>query len=229
MAADHIVRAFDQELAELRSGVMDMGEIAQKMLKGSLKALLKQDVKGAQKVIESDEELNRLHQEMEEKSISLIARRQPMAMDLREIIAAMRIATDVERIGDLAKNISIRLRTTLETGVPHQDLTVPALETLGDRVMEYVDDAFDCFEEKDTEGAILIWKSDETIDALYNSLFRELLTYMMQDPRNIGICTHLLFSAKDLERIADHASSIAETVYFVATGHTIAAGLTKAS
>ncbi|MBM6579592.1 phosphate signaling complex protein PhoU [Microvirga sp. BT689] len=218
--SEHIVRSYDTDLQGLRQRIAEMGGIAEKMLVDSVFALARHDKPLAQTVIASDPRLDVLHREVEESAILTIARRQPLAVDLRETISAIRIAGDVERIGDLAKNIAKRALAIGGEFQPHK--IVVGLRHMNDLVLGQLKDVLDAYAQKDTEKAVDVWKRDGAIDALYTSLFRELLTYMMEDPRNISFCTHLLFCAKNIERIGDHTTNIAETVHYLVTGETLA-------
>ncbi|MCD6071593.1 MAG: phosphate transport system regulatory protein PhoU [Microvirga sp.] len=218
--SEHIVRSYDADLQGLRQRIAEMGGIAEKMLVDSVAALARHDKPLAQTVIASDPRLDVLHREVEENAILTIARRQPLAVDLRETISAIRIAGDVERIGDLAKNIAKRALAIGDDFQPHK--IVVGLRHMNDLVMAQLKDVLDAYAQKDTAKALDVWKRDGAIDALYTSLFRELLTYMMEDPRNISFCTHLLFCAKNIERIGDHTTNIAETVHYLVTAETLA-------
>lgn len=218
--SEHIVRSYDADLQGLRQRIAEMGGIAEKMLVDSVSALARHDKPLAQTVIASDPRLDVLHREVEENAILTIARRQPLAVDLRETISAIRIAGDVERIGDLAKNIAKRALAIGDDFQPHK--IVVGLRHMNDLVMAQLKDVLDAYAQKDTAKALDVWKRDGAIDALYTSLFRELLTYMMEDPRNISFCTHLLFCAKNIERIGDHTTNIAETVHYLVTAETLA-------
>jgi phosphate transport system protein len=171
-------------------------------------------------VVSADPAIDALQQEIEEKAILTIARRQPMAVDLREIVAALRVASDLERIGDLAKNIGKRVSALGE------DLTsnklIRGVEHMASLVLGQLKQVLDAYASRDLQSAMAVWKSDEQVDAMCTSLFRELLTYMMEDPRNITFCIHLMFCAKNIERMGDHATNIAETVYYMVEGHPIA-------
>jgi phosphate transport system protein len=197
-----------------------MGGISEKMLVDALVALARHDKPLAQAVIALDPRLDVLHREVEENAILTIARRQPLAVDLRETISAIRIAGDVERIGDLAKNIAKRALAIGDDFQPQK--IVVGLQHMNDLVLGQLKDVLDAYAQKDTAKALDVWKRDGAIDALYTSLFRELLTYMMEDPRNISFCTHLLFCAKNIERIGDHTTNIAETVHYLVTAETLA-------
>ncbi|WP_262299236.1 phosphate signaling complex protein PhoU [Microvirga sesbaniae] len=218
--AEHIVSSYDNDLQGLRQRISEMGGIAEKMLVESITALVRHDKALAQNVVISDKRLDVLQREVEESAILTIARRQPLAVDLRETISAIRISGDVERIGDMAKNIGKRALAIGDDFQPQK--IVVGLQHMGDLVLGQLKDVLDAYAQKDTEKALDVWKRDGAIDALYTSLFRELLTYMMEDPRNISFCTHLLFCAKNIERIGDHTTNIAETVHYLVTGETLA-------
>jgi phosphate transport system protein len=171
-------------------------------------------------VVAADPTIDALQREIEEKAILTIARRQPMAIDLREIVAALRVANDLERIGDLAKNIGKRV-SALE-GEFHPTKLIRGVEHMASLVLAQLKQVLDSYGSRDIASALAVWKGDEEIDALCTSLFRELLTYMMEDPRNITFCIHLMFCAKNIERMGDHATNIAETVHYMVEGHPIA-------
>ncbi|GJD61443.1 phosphate signaling complex protein PhoU [Methylobacterium frigidaeris] len=217
--SSHIVTSYDQELQNLRRSIAEMGGIAEKMVADSGQALLRRDAGLAQAVIAADQRLDGLQREIEEKAILLIARRQPMAIDLRETISAIRVSGDLERIGDLAKNVAKRV-VAIADQVQLQKIVV-GVEHMNELVQGQLKDVLDAYATQDTVVALDVWARDGGIDALYTSLFRELLTYMMEDPRNITFCTHLLFCAKNVERIGDHTTNIAETIHYLATGETL--------
>ena len=214
--SEHIVSAYDAELQDLRRLITEMGGIAEKMVVDAITALIRRDTGLAQAVIAADSRLDVLQRQVEEQAILMIARRQPLAVDLRETISAIRVSGDVERIGDLAKNIAKRVLAIASQFQPQK--IVIGVEHMSDLVMGQLKDVLDAYTGRDVEAALDVWRRDGAIDALYTSLFRELLTYMMEDPRNISFCTHLLFCAKNIERIGDHATNIAETVHYVITG-----------
>ncbi len=217
---DHIVSAFDADLGGLRRGIAEMGGIAEKMLADATAALLRDDAPLAHAVIAADPRLDALQRKVEELGILTIARRQPLAADLREVVSAFRIAGDLERAGDLAKNTAKRVLAM--TGHMHPKRVMGGVQHMSDLALGQLKDVLDAYAGHDAAAAVAVWKRDGAIDALNNSLFRELLTYMMEDPRSISFCTHLLFCAKNLERIGDHATNIAETVYYLATGEALA-------
>ena len=212
----HIVTAFDAELSGLRGAIAEMGGLAEKMLADATAALVRDDAALAQNVIAADPRLDTLQREVEENGILIIARRQPLAVDLREIVSAIRIAGDLERAGDLAKNIGKRVLAI--TGRTHPRRVVAGVRHMSDLALGQLKDVLDAYAGNDVAAATAVWRRDGDIDALNNSLFRELLTYMMEDPRSISFCTHLLFCAKNIERIGDHSTNIAETVHYLVTG-----------
>ena len=214
---EHIVKSFDDELQGLAGSVAEMGGMAEDLVEQSIQALLRSNTDLAQKVIAADRDVNAMQHDIEERAILTIARRQPMAQDLREIIAAIRISSDLERVADLAKNIARRTLAT-ESDQFAQKLLV-GVEHLAQLGLRQLNNVLNSYGSRNVNLAREVWEADDEIDAVYTSLFRELLTYMMEDPRNIGMCTHLLFCAKNVERIGDHATNIAETVHYVVTGN----------
>ncbi len=216
--SDHIVKAYDQEISSLKNMLAEMGGLAEEQLDNAITALSKRDIILADEVIARDEKLDELEREIEERSIVTIAKRQPMALDLREIMVAIRISSDIERIGDLAKNTAKRTHAISEA-LPRRLST--GLLRMGSMAQAQLKNVLDAYTHRDDAKAMVVWRADEELDALYNSIFRELLTYMMEDPRNIGLCTHLLFGAKNLERIGDHTTNIAENIYYLMHGKTV--------
>ncbi|GAK70333.1 phosphate signaling complex protein PhoU [Agrobacterium rubi] len=212
----HIMSAYDEELKFLSRRIAEMGGLAEQMCSDALRALVNSDAALAQKVISDDTILDNAEREIGDKAIVTIAKRQPMAADLREIIGSLRIAADLERVGDLGKNTAKRVIAVAGTGVPRK--LARGLEHLSELALVQLKDVLDVYSTRSAEKAQTIRERDEEIDAMYTSLFRELLTYMMEDPRNITTCTHLLFCAKNIERVGDHATNIAETIYYMATG-----------
>jgi phosphate transport system protein len=217
---DHISSSYDAELQDLRRNVSEMGGIAEKMLADATAALVRRDTPLAQAVIGADARLDILQRETEEQAILTLVRRQPMAIDLRETVAAIRISGDLERTGDLAKNIAKRVMAVSGQFQPQK--IVIGVQHMSDLALGQLKDVLDAYAQKDNGAALDVWQRDGAIDALYTSLFRELLTYMMEDPRNITFCTHLLFAAKNIERIGDHTTNIAETVHYLVTGENLA-------
>jgi len=221
---DHIAKAYDQDIAALKSQLAEMGGIAEEQLANAIQALSKRDLSLADLVIRNDQRLDDLERNIEEKAILTIAKRQPMALDLREIMVAIRISSDIERIGDLAKNTAKRAHAISEV-LPRKLST--GLARMGAMAQTQLSQVLDAYAQRDDEKGLAVWRSDEDLDSLYNSIFRELLTYMMEDPRNISLCTHLLFGAKNLERIGDHSTNIAENIHYLIHGKTITEGRPK--
>ena len=214
--AEHIVKSYENELATLDRSIGQMGGLAEQLLGQSFEALEQRNPQLAESAAASDLLIDDLQRQLEEQVVAMIARRQPMAGDLRQILAVLKVAGDLERIGDLAKNIAKRASTI--AALNHPKPLILGLKHMHELAAHGLKEALDAYAARDDRKAIEIWNDDQRIDALYNSLFRELLTYMMEDPRNIGICTHLLFAAKNIERIGDHTTNIAETVHFLARG-----------
>jgi phosphate transport system protein len=212
----HTVTSFEDELQALSRSIAEMGGRAEQIVEDSIGALLSSDTNLAHEVIEADKKVDALHRQTEESAVILIARRQPMAQDLRETVAAIRIANDLERIGDLGKNIA--KRAMLIQGESFSQKVRGGVEHIAELALRQVKNVLDAYATRDLEKAREVYTRDQEIDAVYTSLFRELLTYMMEDPRTITMCTHLLFCAKNIERIGDHATNIAETVAYVITG-----------
>ena len=220
MMNEHTAKAFDADLQEITRLVAEMGGLAEKQIEESIDALAKRDIERAKRVVAADHAIDSLQREIEEKSVLTIARRQPMAVDLREIVSALRLANDLERIGDLAKNIAKRVEAL--DGDFRPPKLIRGVEHMAAMVLEQLKLVLDSYAEHDMDKAMTVWRSDEEIDAICTSLFRELLTYMMEDHRNITFCIHLMFCAKNIERMGDHATNIAETVYYMIEGRAIA-------
>ena len=217
--SDHIVSSYDQELQSLGRKIAEMGGISEKMLADAMDALAGLDVDLARRVVAADMRLDVLQREIEEQAILTIARRQPMAVDLREIVAAIRVSGDLERVGDLAKNIGKRaMKIAAETRLPR---AIIGLKHMNDLAAMQLKDVLDAYAQRDPNRAKAVWLRDAELDALEDSVFRDLLTFMMEDPRNISFCTHLLFCSKNIERVGDHATNIAETVVYLVTGDTL--------
>jgi len=213
---EHLTRAFDADLQELALKVAEMGRIDEKQITDAIEALARSDATLAMQVVAADDQVDALQHEIEEKAIVTIARRQPMAVDLREIVGALRIANDLERVGDLAENVAKRV-LLLGREAPIND-AVFQLQRMAQLVLDQLRRVLDSYARRDLAEALIVWRRDEEVDGLNNSLFRELLTYMMEDPHKISSCTHLLFCAKSIERMGDHATNIAESVYYVVEG-----------
>jgi phosphate transport system protein len=217
--SEHTIKAFDAELQELVRKVAEMGGLAERQITDAVAALIKRDTAQAERVMAIDTNIDALQREIEEKSILIIARRQPMAVDLREVVGALRVSNDLERIGDLAKNIAKRV--VVLDGEFRPNKVFRGVEHMTDLVLAQLKQVLDSYVRRDVAMAIEVWRNDEAVDAVNNSLFRELLTYMMEDPRNITFCTHLLFCAKNIERMGDHATNIAETVHYIVEGRSL--------
>jgi len=211
----HTLKAFDQDLADLRGLITDMGLFAEAAIEESMRCLVEGDNEAAQQLVEADVQLDELEAEAERRVVELIALRAPMADDLREAIAALKIAGVVERIGDYAKNIARRVRRLPRK---HDIEPLSLLPEMAKMASAMVHDVLTAFAERDPERATAVCRRDDALDDFYEGIFRTLLTYMMENPQNIGPSTTLLFVAKNLERIGDHATNIAEMVYFAATG-----------
>ena len=220
MMNEHTAKAFDSDLQELTRKVAEMGGLAEREIADAIQALTRRDIELAKRVVAADPTIDALQQEIEEKAVLTIARRQPMAVDLREIVAALRVSNDLERIGDLAKNIGKRVGALEGDFYPSKLLR--GVEHMASLVLGQLKHVLDAYASRDLPGALAVWKGDEEIDAMCTSLFRELLTYMMEDPRNITFCIHLMFCAKNIERMGDHATNIAETVHYMVEGRPIA-------
>ena len=215
MATGHTVKAFDQDLDELRALISQMGGLAENAIRESMRCLKQRDCDGARQVVEDDEKLDLLEAEAERKVVQLIALRAPMADDLREAVAALKIAGVVERIGDYAKNIAKRVQLMEDVSEIEPISLLPEMARIA---AEMVHNALDAFVERDAAKAKRVCERDKVVDDFYNSIFRALLTFMMENPQRITQSAHLLFIAKNLERIGDHCTNIAENVYFLVTG-----------
>ncbi len=213
---EHTVRSFDLELEQIDKLIRDMGDRAADMVRNSTAALVASDNALAQRVVSEDVVLDAKQRELDERAITLIAKRQPMAQDLRAVVGAIRMANDLERIGDMAKNIAKRVNAVGQTPTPRK--LSHSMEAMSGMVLAQVNGVIDHYVGRNPQALVDLRAEDEQIDIQYTSIFRELLTYMMEDPRNITPCTHLLFCAKNLERIGDHVTNIAENAYYVMTG-----------
>ena len=215
MAAEHIIKSYDEELERLNNMIVEMGGLAESQLAAAIEVVIQRDSDRAIRVVEGDAQVDQLERDLDNLAIRLLALRQPMARDLREIVAALKIASDLERICDYAANVAKRSIALAQTP-PIQP--VNALPRMTRLALLLVKDVIDAYVARDADKAFAVWVRDEELDEMYASLFRVLLTYMMEDPRNIGPCTHLLFMAKNIERIGDHATNIAENVYYLVHG-----------
>ena len=216
---EHTVKAYDRELDTVERLIAEMGGIAEKMVIDAVDALSNADTVLAHQVVATDPRLDALQREVEDLAVMTIARRQPVAVDLREIIGAIRVAGDLERVGDLAKNIAKR---SIKIGV-ETPRSIVGLRHMNEVATELMKDVLDAYAQRDVERARAVWERDAELDALEDSVFRDLLTHMMEDPRNISFCAHLLFCSKNIERIGDHATNIAETVVYLVSGQALTA------
>ena len=214
----HTLKAFDDDLNELRAGIAEMGGLAEAAIAAAMRALVEQDCQAARAVIEADKRIDGLEAEVERLAVQIIALRAPMADDLRDVVAALKIAGVVERIGDYAKNIAKRVASIEDSKIRPLSLLPEMARIAG----EMVHNVLDAFAARDARKAEAVCERDAAVDDFYNSIFRALLTHMMENPHNITPATHLLFVAKNLERIGDHATNVAEMVYFAATGEHLA-------
>src|SRR3954465_11245090 len=214
--SEHTVKAFDAELHELTRQIPAMGELVVNQIGDAVSALADHDLELARRIIAADADVDRLQREIEEKAVLTIARRQPMAVDLREVVGSLRVATGLERVGDYAKNISKRvIKTGARIGPA---AAVSGLQHMTDLVVTALSQVLEAYAERDVAKALAVWNGDEAIDAANKALFAELLTAMMADPRTVPSGIHLLFCAKNIERMGDHATNIAETVYYIVQG-----------
>jgi phosphate transport system protein len=211
----HTVKSFDADLQRLANLITRMGGCAETQIEGAIRAMAARDTTLAGEIIEADARIDRFEAEVNDEAVRLLALRQPVASDLRAIVAALKMASDLERIGDYASNIAKRSIALAQVPPAAPAVQIPRMGRL---CQELVHAVLDAFIERDVEKAVAAWERDEELDELYTSLFREVLTYMMEDPRNITACAHLLFIAKNLERIGDHATNIAETIYYLVVG-----------
>jgi phosphate transport system protein len=223
--SEHTVRAFGEQLESLSTSVAQMGGLAETQFAEAIEAIAKRDMALAEAAIAGDPRIDQLQQSIEEQAVKVLALRQPMAIDLRDTLAAIKIASELERVGDLAKNIA--KRALVLNREPPIRLT-SSLARMGRATLGQLKLVLDAYSDRNAAGAEAVWRQDNEIDEIYNSLFRELLTYMMEDPRTISLCTHLLFVAKNIERCGDHATNVAETVYHMVSGGHLATERPKA-
>lgn len=215
---EHIVKSFDEELTRLRDTLARMGSQAASQFAKAMQALTERDDVLAQAVGGDDAEIDRMEQSINELVVRVLALRAPMADDLRLVVTALKMASDLERIADYAANIARRSLSLGEVPALPSIRTVARIGTLVDRQLRNV---LDAYVERDADKALNVWNGDKDVDEMYSGLFRELLTYMMEDPKTIGTASHLLFIAKNIERIGDHATNIGEMVHFIITGRRI--------
>jgi phosphate transport system protein len=218
-AREHTLKAFDEDLDRLRALISQMGGLAEHAIGEAMRCLVQRDVEGAERIVKEDKKLDSLEIETERRVVQLIALRAPMAGDLREAVAALKISGVVERIGDYAKNIARRVPQLQNVGQVEPMSLLPEMARIATQM---VHDVLDAFVNRDAEAAVQVAERDQAVDDFYDSIFRALLTFMMENPNNIGQCAHLLFVAKNLERVGDHATNIAEMVYYAATGEHMA-------
>ena len=216
--AEHIVKSFEHELKRLRVLITDMGGLVENEVALACHAVLEQDGASASRAVEADPKVDAVEREVEQFVIRLLALRQPVAGDLRQIVSALKITGDLERIGDYAANVAKRSIVLAEFTLPY---SLAGLAHMSQLVQQQLKSIIDAFGDSDADKAMEVWRSDQVVDDIYNAIFRELITYMMEDPRNITPCTHLLFIAKNLERIGDHATNVAETIYYAEKGESL--------
>ncbi|MEM9733201.1 MAG: phosphate signaling complex protein PhoU [Pseudomonadota bacterium] len=216
MSNAHIVKAFDDDLKQIEALILEMGGMVESQITQATKALLTRDEELAIAVRKADKPIDRMESEVDELTLKVLAMRQPMADDLRAVICALKVSSNLERIGDYAKNIAKRTIPLSETS--HIDTAETTIKRMSQTVREMVRDALNAYVNKDVETADALILRDEEVDHMHNTLFRELLTYMMEDPRHITPCMHLLFIAKNLERMGDHTTAVAEQIHYVVTG-----------
>jgi len=217
-APEHLVKSYDQELKKLRNMITEMGGIVENQVALSAEAIMHRDAASATRAVEEDPKVDALEREIEAFAIRLLALRQPVASDLRNIVAALKITGDIERIGDYAANVAKRSIVLAQFSTPYSLAGLAHMATL---VQAQLKSIIDALGDNDADRAQEVWRSDQVVDDIYNAIFRELITYMMEDPRNITPCTHLLFIAKNLERIGDHATNIAENLYYAVKGESL--------
>ena len=216
--AEHLVKSYDNELKRMRAMMAEMGGIVERQVALAAQAILERDSEAGTKAVSDDREVDALERDIEQFVIRMLALRQPMAADLRFIIASLKMTGDLERIGDYAANAAKRSIVLSQFSLP---FSLAGLANMFRLVQAQLKSVIDAVGTNDTQKAIEVWQSDQAVDDVYNGIFRELITYMMEDTRNITPCTHLLFIAKNLERIGDHATNIAETVHYAVLGETL--------
>jgi phosphate transport system protein len=217
-STEHLVKSFDTDLKRLRDMLTEMGGIVESQVALAAEAIMNRDSNAATRAVEEDPKVDQLERDVEQFVIRMLALRQPMAGDLRRIVAGLKITGDLERIGDYAANVAKRSIVLGQYTLPYP---LTGLAHMAEMVQEQLKTIIDVVGSSDTAKAVEVWRSDRVVDDIYNALFRELITYMMEDPRNITPCTHLLFIAKNLERIGDHTTNIAETIYYAVEGEVL--------
>jgi phosphate transport system protein len=218
MATDHIVKSYDEHIALLTRKILEMGGMVEQQIARAIEALVNRSVDQANQVIEQDDQIDRMEEEIDQFAIRLLATRQPMAGDLRLIAMAMKISNDLERIGDYATNIAKRCERLAQEQPIKPLYAIPRMAQIAQAMIK---DILDAYVERDADKAITVWHRDDEVDDMFTSLFRELLTYMMEDARNISACIDLIFVAKNLERIGDHTTNIAEKIHYIIHGERI--------
>ncbi len=218
MVAQHSVKSFDEQLHRLRDSLVRMGGMVEAQIAAAIQALMRRDPYLALATVEGDARVDDMERMIDDLAVQMLALRQPVATDLRMIVSSIRMAADLERMADYAKNVAKRSIALAQMNPVQPAMAIPRM---GRTVQEMVKDVLDAFVHRNVEKAVAVWNRDEEIDAMHSSLFRELVTYMMEDPRNITPSTHLLFIAKNLERIGDHATNIAEMIHYQVTGKTL--------
>jgi phosphate transport system protein len=212
MATEHTVKSYDEQLNLLSRKILEMGGLVEQQLASAIEALTARNVEVAARVIEHDDPIDDLEEEIDKHAIRLLATRQPMAIDLRHIAMAMKISNDLERIGDYAVNIAKRVERLVKVPPVQSQYAIPRMAQI---TQSMIKDVLDAYVERDAARAVTAWHRDDEVDAMYESLFRELSTYMLEDPRNIATCIELLFISKNLERIGDHTTNIAEKIHYM--------------
>jgi phosphate transport system protein len=218
MATDHIVKSYDEHITLLTRKILEMGGLVEQQIAQAIQALVERDIERANRVIEHDDQIDLMEEEIDQFAIRLLATRQPMAGDLRLIAMAMKISNDLERMGDYATNIAKRCERLAKEPPVKPLYTIPRMAQISQSMVK---DVLDAYVERDIDKAIAVWRRDDEVDDMFTSLFRELLTYMMEDARNISPCIDLIFVAKNLERIGDHATNIAEKIHYIIHGQRI--------
>jgi phosphate transport system protein len=218
MTTEHIVKSYDEHITLLTRKILEMGGLVEQQIAQAIQALVDRDVEQANRVIERDDQIDLMEEEIDQFAIRLLATRQPMASDLRLIAMAMKISNDLERMGDYATNIAKRCERLAKEPPVKPLYTIPRMAQISQAMVK---DVLDAYVERDTDKAIAVWRRDDEVDDMFTSLFRELLTYMMEDARNISPCIDLIFVAKNLERIGDHATNIAEKIHYIIHGQRI--------
>ena len=215
MAIEHTVRSYDEELRRLGNTLTQMGGLAESQLAAAMQAVARRDGQLASEIVGSDVRVDQLEAEVDQQVMRLLALRAPVGPDLREIVSSLKIASDLERIADYAANVAKRSIALNQTPPVRPAFAIPRMGAFAQGMIK---DVLDAYVDRDAERAVAVWRRDEELDEMHTSLFRELLTYMMEDPRSIGPAIHLLFMAKNVERIGDHATNIAETIYYLVRG-----------